>query len=120
MSWTTHNKQIVFQLKRGFFRLVLRSNINCLFYPKNEWIQNVFKSALSGQKQFLAIESPLKMMKNAFFYLKAFVLLKIFKFFCLDFIRKIRLILKNMTSQPVLETILIHNCPIFEEVKAIR
>ena len=64
----------------------------------------LFKGAL-----FLkTTESPLKMMKNAFYFtLKALFVLKILSF-CLDFlimyknglIRKIRLILKFMTSQP--------------------
>ena len=40
-----------------------------------------FKDALSGLRQFLATESPLKMMKNAFYFtLKALFGLKIFKF----------------------------------------
>ena len=39
------------------------------------------KGALSGLRQFLAAESPLKMMKNAFYFnLKALFALKIFKF----------------------------------------
>ena len=39
------------------------------------------KGALSGLRQFLATESPLKMMKNAFYFtLKALFVLKIFKF----------------------------------------
>ena len=39
------------------------------------------KGALSGLRQFLATESPLKMMKNAFnFTSKALFILKIFKF----------------------------------------
>ena len=41
----------------------------------------VFKGALSGLRQLLATESPLKMMKNAFYFtLKALFVLKIFKF----------------------------------------
>ena len=41
----------------------------------------VFKGALSGLRQFLATESPQKMMKNAFYFtLKALFVLKIFKF----------------------------------------
>ena len=41
----------------------------------------LFKAALSGLKQFLAAESPLKMMKNDFcFTSKALLVLKIFKF----------------------------------------
>ena len=39
------------------------------------------KGALSGLRQFLAIESPLKLLKNVFnFTSKAFFILKIFKF----------------------------------------
>ena len=40
-----------------------------------------FKGALSGLRQLLAIERPLKMMKNAFYLTsKALFVLKIFKF----------------------------------------
>ena len=39
------------------------------------------KGALSGLRQFLATESPLKMMKNVFYFnSKALFVLKIFKF----------------------------------------
>ena len=39
------------------------------------------KGALSGLSQFLATESPLKMMTNAFYFaLKTFFALEIFKF----------------------------------------
>ena len=39
------------------------------------------KGALSGLRQFSATESPLKMMKNAFYFTsKALFVLKIFKF----------------------------------------
>ena len=39
------------------------------------------KGELSRLRQFLAAESPSKMMKNAFYFtLKAFFILKIFKF----------------------------------------
>ena len=39
------------------------------------------KRALSGLRQFLAAESPLKMMKNAFYFAsKTLFVLKIFKF----------------------------------------
>ena len=42
----------------------------------------VFKGVLSGLRQVLATESPLKMMKNAFYFTsKALFVLKIFKFF---------------------------------------
>ena len=41
-----------------------------------------FKGALSGLRQFLEIESPLKMMKNTFYFTsKALFVLKIFKCF---------------------------------------
>ena len=40
------------------------------------------KGALSGLREFLATESPLKMMKNAFYFTSiALSVLKIFKFF---------------------------------------
>ena len=40
-----------------------------------------FKGALAGLRQFLATENPLKIMENAFnFTLKAFFVLKVFKF----------------------------------------
>ena len=40
----------------------------------------VFKGALSGLRQFLAIESPVKTMKNAFYFTsKALLVLNIFK-----------------------------------------
>ena len=41
---------------------------------------NCIKGALSSLRQFLATDSPLKMMKNAFYFtLKALLVLKIFK-----------------------------------------
>ena len=40
------------------------------------------KGSLSGLRQFLPTESPLKIMKNAFYFtLKALFVLKIFKLF---------------------------------------
>ena len=43
--------------------------------------KNTFKDALSSLRQFLATESPLKMMKKAFYFtLKALFFLQIFKF----------------------------------------
>ena len=45
------------------------------------WVISILKGALSGLSQFLAIESPLKMMKDAFYFTsKALFVLKIFKF----------------------------------------
>ena len=50
-------------------------NVNILRTKKD------FKGTLSGLRQCLAIESPLKMMKNAFYFTsKAFFVLKVFKF----------------------------------------
>ena len=53
--------------------------------PKNirtsEYYVLILKDALSGLTKFLGIESPLKMMKNAFYFtLETFFVLKIFKF----------------------------------------
>ena len=60
------------------------------------------KSTLSGLRQFLAIESTLKMMKNVFYFTsKALFILKIFKFL-----------------SELLQYILY--CPISREVEAIR
>ena len=64
----------------------------------------------------MAAESPLKMMKNAFYFtIKALFVIKMLKF-CLDLlimykkglIRKIRLTSKFMTSQPGKQTIAVH------------
>ena len=71
----------------------------------------MFKGALSGLRQFLTTENPLKMMKNAFYFTsKALFVLKIFVFVfvltcwsCIEMIwsyKKIRLISNFMTSQP--------------------
>ena len=75
---------------------------------------------LSGLRQFLANESPLKMMKNAFYFtLKVLFVLKIIKVLSwvlgdaekrLD--HKDTLISKLMTSQPGKQTIGKHYCPI--------
>ena len=46
-----------------------------------EYINYMVKDALQRLRQFSRTESPLKMMKNAFYLtLKAFFVLKIFKF----------------------------------------
>ena len=58
-------------------------HINSLLERKN--LATIIKDALSGLKQFLATESPLKMMKNAFYVTsKALFVLKIFK--CLSWL----------------------------------
>ena len=83
---------------------------------------------LSPYKFFFVIcliESPLKVMKNAFhFILNAIFVLKIFKFLSRHFgdvgkslIRKIRLTSKFMMSQPGLQTIAIHILPIISQSK---
>ena len=42
----------------------------------------LFKGALSGLRQFFAIESPLKMIKDVFYFTsKALFVLKMFKYF---------------------------------------
>ena len=74
-----------------------------------------FKGALSGLRQFLTSESPLKIMKNGFYFTSKTLYLS----FSLDFsvlqqnglTRNIRLISKFMTSQPGKQTIVIHVLP---------
>ena len=73
-------------------------------------LEKVLKVGLSPFKKIIFFnDSPLKMMKNAiYFILKPLFVLKTFKFFVLtfwacrknDLIRKMRLISKFMTSQP--------------------
>ena len=51
------------------------------YYGILRWLAWLIKGALSGLRKFLATESPLKMMKNAFYFTpKALFVLKIFKF----------------------------------------
>ena len=80
---------------------------------------NYFKVGFSPSKKFCVIcliESPLKMMRNAFYFiLKALFVLKIFKFFTSFWscrkngsIRKIGITSKFMASQPGLQTVAIH------------
>ena len=60
-----------------FFTNVLLTSAFFIFLLKLE----TFKDALSDLRQFLATESPLKMIKNAFYFtLKALFHSKIFKF----------------------------------------
>ena len=43
----------------------------------------VFKGAISGLRKFLATESPLKIMKNTFYFtFRALFMFKLFKFLC--------------------------------------
>ena len=69
---------------------------------------DIFKGALSGLGQFLENETPLKMMKNAFYFTYRLFSFSRYLSFWLNFlvmyksglIRKIRLISKFMTPQP--------------------
>ena len=46
-----------------------------------DFCQVKFKAALSGMRQFLAIETPFKMMKNALYFIStALFVLKILRF----------------------------------------
>ena len=89
------------------FDIRLLKIVTRILYYKN------IKGTLSGLRQFLATEKPLKMMKRAFYFtLKALFVLKIFTF-CIDFliryenglIRNTRLISKFMMSQTGKQTI---------------
>ena len=87
--------------------------LNCPLYEHflishfvtNDCLVSCFKGAPLGLRQFLGTESPLKMMKNAFYFTsKALFVLKIFEFLSElfghvsnGFIKKIRLISNFMT-----------------------
>ena len=53
---------------RNAFYLHEKLLMRLLFFLKNELYVREFKGALSGLRQYLANESPLKMMKNAFYF----------------------------------------------------
>ena len=109
-----------------FFKIIKLWKI-CLCQSQNSKKTNqknqrvwFLKSAHSGLRQFLTTESPLKMMKNVFYFtIKALFVLKISKVLSWRFghteknnlSRKISLISKFMTSQQGKETILIHILP---------
>ena len=100
----------------------------CLFV-NTILIQVLFKVGLSSSKKncvICFIESPLKTIKNAFYFIvKALFVLKIFQVFVTTFwscrknglIRKIRLTSKFMTSQPGLQAIAIHILPNISQSK---
>ena len=77
-----YHNYYTFTLAFGLIILTLWHLINVLINWK--FVSRFFpdlKGALLGLRQFLATESPLKMMKNGFcFTLKAFFVLEIFKF----------------------------------------
>ena len=85
------------------------------------WWQSLKSDSHLPKKSFIWFnESPLKLMKNAFYFiLKVFFVFKIFKFLSWLFsyieknglTRKIKLISKFMTSQPGQQTIAIHILP---------
>ena len=86
----------------------------------------LFKGALSDLRDFLATESPLKLMKSAFYFAsKAFPLSRYLSF-CLDFfvlyqnglVKKIRLISNFLTSQTGKQTFAIHILPIISRRKS--
>ena len=88
-------------------------------------IWNFFKDPLSGMRQFLTNERPLKMMKDAFYFmLKDLFILEIFTLLFWFFgyvknglIRKLWLISKFMTSQTGQQVISIHVLPNFSSTK---
>ena len=63
------------------FQMASSENVNIWYYIiSNCLLKCTLKGAVSGLWQFLTDESPLKMMKNAFYFTsKALLVLKIFK-----------------------------------------
>ena len=67
-----------------------RWTVNCISTVNFKWLHGVefhsFRDALSSRGPFLATKSPSKMMRNVFYFtLKALLILKIFKFFVMNF-----------------------------------
>ena len=90
-----------------------------LFHIKSSKDLNVCKGPMSGMRQFLTTESPLKLIENvSYFMLGAFFVLELFTFF-LDFLVmykngltiRLRLIPKFMTSQTGQQIMTIHVLP---------
>ena len=77
------NKAVI-KFRNHLSLLLIKEKVNNLdnTFPIVEIEMNdLIKDALSGLKQFMATESSLKMMKNAFcFTLEGLFVLKIFKF----------------------------------------
>ena len=64
------------------FKFIYLASLLTYYLCSINILKTYFKGALLGLKQFLAIESPLKMIKNNFYFtLKAPLVVKIFKFF---------------------------------------
>ena len=71
--------ETIFKTNKNFVSVIVSITLCCKINLTD--INCSVKRALSGQRQFLATESPLKVMKNAFYFTsKAFFVLKIFKF----------------------------------------
>ena len=74
---TNQNRFVIWYCKFSIFLLFLFYWLN-IKHRKNG---KIFKGAFSGLSQFLAIESPLNIIKNTFYFTsKALFVLKIFKF----------------------------------------
>ena len=68
-------------LKMKLFNFNIENRNLIITFVAIDFLETEFKGALSGQRQLLATESPLKMIKNAFYFTsKALFVLKIFKF----------------------------------------
>ena len=131
MPWCFHNLLPVQRLSSKILKIfptlddcVGRTCWRMSKVPKITW--NSLKGALKGLKQFLTIESPLKVMKNAFYFtVKALIVVKVFKLlFWLfghvknDLIRTI--ISKFVTSRPGEHKFQYTCWLISQEVKTIR
>ena len=69
-----------------FFDIIdQKKKARCLYLSYNLLSQNL-NGALSGLRQFLAAESPLKMMKNAFISPQKLFSFSRYLKFCLDFL----------------------------------
>ena len=63
------------------YNVFIHKNFLCYYVLVGFINYNLFEGTLSGLRQFLATEIPLKMMKKAFYFTsKALFVLKIFKF----------------------------------------
>ena len=63
------------------YRFLFKSKQSCRKLLLFKFTKEILKGALSGLRQFLAAESPLKVMKNAFYFTsKALFVLKMSKF----------------------------------------
>ena len=80
--YTSHSDR---SMKNWYYQCLLNKTVSHCFKVIHSRLFIVFQSlvkvALSGLRQFLATEKPLKMIKNAFYFtLKALFVLKLFKF----------------------------------------